>query len=176
PAPAAATPSAPAAPGPERSSAADLPAPGADAGAPATPANKAAANAAAPPKEPELDAIAACWPAVLDLVRQDNAMLAALLADARPVALAGHDVTVAFPAGKAFLKRKAEQDDYRRAAAEALRAVIGSPLALRYELREQLDEGGARVDGELSHDELVRRLVDEFDAREVLDDDQEGAE
>ena len=44
---------------------------------------------------------------------------------------------VAFPSGKAFLKRKAEQDDYRRATAEALRSVIGSPLALRYELRDE---------------------------------------
>ena len=51
-------------------------------------------------------------------------MLAALLADARPVSLHDRDVTVAFPAGKAFLKRKAEQDDYRRATAEAL-PVIG---------------------------------------------------
>ena len=46
-------------------------------------------------------------------------------------------MTVAFPAGKAFLKRKAEQDDYRRATAEALRSVIGTPLVLRYELRDE---------------------------------------
>jgi len=32
----------------------------------------------------ELDAAAACWPAVVDLVRAENAMLAALLSDARP--------------------------------------------------------------------------------------------
>jgi hypothetical protein len=81
-------------------------------------------------------------------------------------------VTVAFPAGKAFLKRKAEQDDYRRAASDALRAVVGSPLVLRYELREKPELSEAE-DAGLSHDELVRRLVEEFDAQEVLDDDQE---
>ncbi len=147
---------------------------------PATPP-QAAAPAAAPPKltppengAPELETVAACWPAVIDVVRQDNQMLAALLADARPVALEDRDVTVAFPAGKAFLKRKAEQDDYRRATAEALRSVIGTPLVLRYELRdeEELPEPAA---GGLSHEELVKRLVEEFDAQEVLDDPDEEA-
>ena len=101
-------------------------------------------------------------------------MLAALLADARPVALQEQDVTVAFPAGKAFLKRKAEQDDYRRVTAEALRAVIGSPLVLRYELRDEPEAADpAAAPGGLSHEELVKRLVDEFDAQEVLDDEEE---
>jgi DNA polymerase-3 subunit gamma/tau len=108
------------------------------------------------------------------MVRQSNAMLAALLADARPVALAERDVTIAFPSGAAFLKRKAEQDDHRRATAEALRSVTGSALALRYELRDDTatpaDEDESTVTGE----ELVRRFMEEFDAEEVLDDpDQE---
>ena len=123
---------------------------------------------------PELTTISASWPAVIDVVRQGNEMLAALLADARPVALAGRDVTIAFPSGKAFLKRKAEQEDYRRATADALRAVIGAPLALRYELRDD-EEGLASADDSISHDELVRRLMEEFDAKEVPDDgDQEA--
>jgi DNA polymerase-3 subunit gamma/tau len=127
-----------------------------------------------PTGPPELATVAACWPAVIDLVRKDNQMLAALLADARPVALKEQDVTVAFPSGKAFLKRKAEQDDYRRATAEALRAVIGSPLVLRYELRDEPEPADPAAEpGGLSHEELVKRLVDEFDAQEVLDDDEE---
>ena len=125
---------------------------------------------------PELATVTACWPAVIDIVRQSNQMLAALLADARPVSLSGHDVTIAFPSDRAFLKRKAEQEDHRRATADALRSVVGTTLALRYELREttevpDADAGPAR----LSQEELVRRLVEEFDAREVLDDpDQEA--
>ncbi len=134
--------------------------------------------AAAPPQRPagppELATVTACWPAVIDLVRKDNQMLAALLADARPVALQEHDVTVAFPSGKAFLKRKAEQDDYRRVTAEALRAVIGSPLVLRYELRDEPEPADPAAEpGGLSHEELVKRLVEEFDAQEVLDDEEE---
>jgi DNA polymerase III subunit gamma/tau len=129
----------------------------------------------APPARPELATVAACWPAVIDVVRQENQMLAALLAESQPVALTDKGVTIAFPAGKAFLKRKAEQDDYRRVTAEALRSVIGTTLALRYELAEEAPALAPEADG-LSQDELVKRLVEEFDAQEVLDDpDQEEA-
>ncbi|MGH2909785.1 MAG: hypothetical protein ACRDK8_10860, partial [Solirubrobacteraceae bacterium] len=134
---------------------------------------------AVPDGPPELATVAACWPAVIDIVRQDNQLLGALLVDARPVSLEGSDVTLAFPKSKAFAQRKAQQDDYRRATAEALRSVVGAPLNLRYELRDLAESedapGGApAAEPGLSQEELVRRLVDEFDAQEVLDDpDQE---
>jgi DNA polymerase III subunit gamma/tau len=162
PAPAVSTPPPAPAPAPE---------PAGDPEPQPAPATAAARSTAGGP--PELETVAACWPAVIDLVRKDNQMLAALLADARPVALREQDVTVAFPSGKAFLKRKAEQDDYRRATAEALRSVIGTPLVLRYELRDEEELPQAQEADSLSHEELVKRLVDEFDAQEVLDDDEE---
>ena len=98
-------------------------------------------------------------------------MLAALLADARPVAVGQREVTVAFPSGAAFLKRKAEQDDHRRTAIEAFKAVTGQRLALRYELREDGEEEreSART---LSGEELVRRFLEEFDAEEITDDER----
>jgi DNA polymerase-3 subunit gamma/tau len=127
-----------------------------------------------PTAPPELDTLVASWPAVVDIVRQSNAMLAALLADARPVALAERDVTIAFPSGAAFLKRKAEQDDHRRATAEALRSVTGTALALRYELRDDTATPADQDEPTVSGEELVRRFMEEFDAEEVLDDpDQE---
>jgi DNA polymerase-3 subunit gamma/tau len=127
------------------------------------------------PAEPGLDTLVASWPAVVDFVRQDNAMLAATLDAARPAQLSGQALTLAFPSGAAFFKRKAEQDDYRRATADALRSVTGAKLALRYELS---DEGPANPDADsrLTGEELVRRFMDEFDAEEVLEDpDQEEA-
>jgi DNA polymerase III subunit gamma/tau len=141
---------------------------GGSAAAPQT-ARKLEDRDLAPPLE--LDTVVASWPAVIDLVRQGNAMLAALLADARPVAIAERGVTVAFPAGAAFLKRKAEQDDHRRATAEAFRAVTGYALALRYELREADDVDEAPGVPVLSGEELVRRFMQEFDAEEVIDDE-----
>jgi DNA polymerase-3 subunit gamma/tau len=174
------------APAPARS-AATASAPAADK-APAAASNAAPAPIATAPPDgppapvapaprdgpPQLATVAACWPAVIELVRQENQLLASVLADARPVSLTDEDVTLAFPTDRAFYKRKAEQDENRRTTAEALRSVIGTMLRLRYELRDDA-ELPAAADG-LSQEELVKRLVEEFDAQEVLDDpDQEEA-
>jgi DNA polymerase-3 subunit gamma/tau len=103
-------------------------------------------------------------------------MLAGALEAARPVAVGERELTLAFPAGASFLKRKAEQDDYRRAAAEALGAVTGQRLALRYELRD-LNPGDEPPDPEmLSGEELVRRFLEEFDAEEIPKDDPDQGE
>jgi DNA polymerase-3 subunit gamma/tau len=82
------------------------------------------------------------------------------------------ELTVAFPAGADFLKRKAEQDEHRRAAGTALKQVSGRTLAVRYELGEF---GAGEADGEqsLSGEELVRRFMEEFDAEELLDEDEQ---
>jgi DNA polymerase-3 subunit gamma/tau len=128
----------------------------------------------APPPEPAgaitLDSAVESWPAVADLVRVDNAMLAALLSEARPVSITDRELTLAFPAGAAFLKRKAEQDDHRRVAVEALKSITGQRLALRFELRELAPEDAPAGPEVLSGDELVRRFMEEFDAEEILDD------
>ncbi|MBV9941724.1 MAG: DNA polymerase III subunit gamma/tau [Solirubrobacterales bacterium] len=121
-----------------------------------------------------LDDAAACWPAVVDLVRGENAMLAALLSDARPIEVRDRELTLAFPGGAAFLKRKAEQEDHRRVAGEALQAVTGQRLILRYELRDADEEQDD--DAVLSGEELVRRFMEEFDAEEVLEEEPKEGE
>jgi DNA polymerase III subunit gamma/tau len=158
----------------------EAPPAGASQEKPQTEAAPVATPTAAPPAAspapdlpaPDLEAALTSWPAVVDLVRADNAMLAGALDAARPVAVDDGELTLAFPSGASFLKRKAEQDDYRRAAAEALRAVTGQRLALRYELRDvsRPDEPAAEV---LSGEELVRRFVEEFDAEEILEDESD---
>ena len=150
--------------------------------APARPTDSAPAPArptdSAPAAVPsDLHAVVNSWPAVVDIVRDGNAMLAALLADARPVAVGERELTVAFPPGAAFLKRKAEQDDHRRVAAEAFRKVTGQALALRYELREADGPDDAPPGAPtLSGEELVRRFLEEFDAKELLEDDPDERE
>jgi hypothetical protein len=96
-------------------------------------------------------------------------MLAGALDACRPVAVGERELTLAFPAGASFLKRKAEQDDYRRAAADALSAVTGQRLALRYELRDM--DGADGQSEALSGEELVRRFLEEFDAEEIFEDE-----
>jgi DNA polymerase-3 subunit gamma/tau len=131
-----------------------------------------------PPSDPTssltLEAAIAAWPAVVDLVRAQNAMVAALLSEARPAAVTDRDLTVAFPVGADFLKRKAEQDDHRRAVAEALRTATGHRLALRYEIRDDQIPAPAAGAPVLSGEELVRRFLEEFDAEEILDEPNEA--
>ena len=116
----------------------------------------------------------ACWPAVIKLLNENNQLLASSLAAARPVSLNDEALTLAFPTDKQFYLRKAEQDENRRATADALRSFVGTSLALRYELRDEPESADPATEpGGLSQDELVKRLVEEFDAHEVLDDDEE---
>ncbi len=118
------------------------------------------------------------WPAVIELVRGGNAMLGVLLESARPTSVTERELVLCFPAEAAFYKRKAEQDDYRRTTAEAVRNVTGLTLTLRYELSDaalQPMEADPLLEVKpMSDDELVQRFVDEFGAEEILEDDSEG--
>jgi DNA polymerase-3 subunit gamma/tau len=117
-----------------------------------------------------LEALVGLWPDVLDTVRAANAMLGAVVDDARPVELAGNRLVLAFGEDAAFLRKKAEERATRSALTEAVRAVTGHALTFSYELREGQ---GPPAPQPLSEDELVARLKDEFDAEELGDTDQE---
>ncbi len=117
-----------------------------------------------------LERLVGRWPDGLDTVRAANALLGAVVDDARPVELAGNRLVLAFGEDAAFLRKKAEERATRSALAEAVRAVTGHALTFSYELREGQ---GAPQPPPLSEDELVARLKDEFDAEELGDIDQE---
>jgi DNA polymerase III subunit gamma/tau len=146
------------------------PQPSARAGVAAPALAASVAPEPAPEPAPAPGAVVASWPAVVEHVREGNLMLAALLADARPVEVNERELVVAFPPGADFLKRKAEQDDYRRLAADALRTVTGQALALRYVLREDDEQPEDEGEPPISGEELVRRFLDEFDAEEIHED------
>jgi DNA polymerase-3 subunit gamma/tau len=141
----------------------------------ATPVPEPERPAAAPEPEPPapepelpaaalgLDAATEVWPAVVEQVNRSNAMLAHALANTRPVAVTERELVVAFPTGADFLKRKADQEDHRRMAADALRTLSGQALALRYELRDLETPDAPALSGE----ELVQRFIEEFDAEEL---------
>jgi DNA polymerase-3 subunit gamma/tau len=116
----------------------------------------------------DLEAVSALWPAVVELVRGQNALIGALIAEARPVAVDGEDLTLAFASTAQFLKKKAEDPANRLTVGEALRAVTGGRWRLSYELRDELgiaDQPAASPE----HDEedWIRRFVEEFDAEEI---------
>ena len=107
------------------------------------------------------------WPAVVELVSAGHALCGAVIADARPVELSGGDLTVGFPTGAAFLKKKAEDHSNRTIVAEALRELTGGRWRISYELREDLDAGAGAGRGRYSEDEWVARFKSELDAEEI---------
>ncbi|HTA37188.1 MAG TPA: DNA polymerase III subunit gamma/tau, partial [Solirubrobacteraceae bacterium] len=73
----------------------------------------------------DLAPLLAWWPAVVDLVRGDNALLGACIEEAQPVDVKGEDLVVAFSAAMPFHKKKAETPDNRAAVTAALHDVTG---------------------------------------------------
>jgi hypothetical protein len=145
----------------------------------AAPAAAAAAVAIAvdadkPEEAPfDLEAMRALWPAVLDTVREQNSMLAALLDGANPIALARDELTVAFSESRAFLKRKAEDAPNREALAGAIQTVSGHVVGLAYELRPD-DGEEAPAPPKLSDEELVKHFLEEFDAEELPEEERQA--
>jgi DNA polymerase-3 subunit gamma/tau len=126
--------------------------------------------------ELDLEGLRTLWPAVVEAVRDGNSMLAAALLEAQPIGVGDGEALLAFPAGATFSKRMAESEEHRRAVGEALHALAGTRLRPRYELRavDEDDEAGASSPA-VSEEELVARFVAEFDAEELVDDEEGGA-
>jgi DNA polymerase-3 subunit gamma/tau len=117
----------------------------------------------------DVESLRALWPAVVELVGMENKMLSAVLVDARPVAVAGEDLTVAFASSAAFLKKKAEHPDNRAIVSDALSQLSGGRWRLSYELLE----ADADAASELlvpTEEEWVARFMEEFDAEELSSD------
>jgi DNA polymerase-3 subunit gamma/tau len=112
----------------------------------------------------------AWWPAVVDLVRTDNALLGACIEEARPVEVTGEDLTVAFSASAPFLKKKAENPDNRAAVTAALQDITGRRWRLSYELQDGLAAQGGESPVPRSEQEWLECFMQEFDAEELSGD------
>ena len=126
--------------------------------------------------ELSLDSFGSMWPAVVESLREETPMLAALLEDCAPASLAGDGLTLAWPESSAFLKRKAEDPANRDLIAKAIRSVTGSSLRLAYELRAEGDPlpmAAVTATPKLSDEDLVQRFKDEFDAEELPPEPEE---
>jgi DNA polymerase-3 subunit gamma/tau len=141
---------------------------GGERGAVAAPV--AAAVAAEPEEEPapalELEQVQKLWPAIAEAVTERNGMLGAALAAARPVAVEGDRLTVAFPADAAFVKKKAEAG--RELIQAAVRGLTGRSARLAFELSDAAAGAAAPT---LDEAQLIERLRAEFGAEEVFDED-----
>jgi len=173
PAPGPEAPSPPPVPGPEAPTPPSEPLPPA-AGEPGV-ANGAGPLATPPGAALELDGLRAVWPAVIDAVRAENALCAALLEDAVPIAVDGGQVTVAFPPTADFLRRKADDDGYRRCVATAVRTITGAKAQISYVLAEAPEVvAEPEIAAQPTDEEWVALLVSEFDAEEIVTDPGPG--
>jgi DNA polymerase III subunit gamma/tau len=157
---------------PEQAAAAPAPTPAPARSAPGGPVAAVAADPEAeadpqPVGAVDLEQLQAIWPAVAQTVTEENGMLGAALAAARPMAIDGDRVTVAFPTDAAFVKKKAEAN--REMVQRALRGLTGHTLAVAYELCEDALPAGPALLGE---EELIERLRAEFAAEEVFDEEE----
>jgi DNA polymerase-3 subunit gamma/tau len=180
-------PAAPAAPAEEPASEGAAPA----ASSPAAPEAAPPAGPSAPTREPsvaavavvdppgqepvvaamglDLDAFADLWPAVIESIQAERPLLAEHLKVARPSALGDGELTLAWAETAGLSKRKAEDAANRELIVRAIRAVTGAGLKLAHELAPDTPEETTPT---LSHDELVERFVEEFEA-EILEDPEE---
>jgi DNA polymerase III subunit gamma/tau len=127
-------------------------------------AREAAPSEAAQAIVEDLAPVLAWWPAVVELVRTDNALLGACIEEARPVEVTGEDLVVAFSATAPFLKKKAENPDNRAAVAAALQDVTGRRWRLSYELKDGIE---GEQEEALSEEQWLARFMEEFDAEEL---------
>jgi DNA polymerase-3 subunit gamma/tau len=117
----------------------------------------------------DLESVSAVWPAVVELVRAEHSLLGAVICEARPVAVDGDDLTLAFASSAQFLKKKAEDPSHRAAVSEALRSIAGGRWRLSYELNDELAGGDRPGSSQHSEEEWVARFMQEFDAEEVAE-------
>jgi DNA polymerase III subunit gamma/tau len=123
--------------------------------------------------ELDLAALRELWPAVVNTIRGENGLLAAALEKAQPVDVSDGEATFAFAREESFFKGTAERDEHRQRVAETVRALAGTAVRPRYELRELTVElPGMPAPIAPTDDELVDRFVAEFDAEELIDDEE----
>jgi DNA polymerase-3 subunit gamma/tau len=125
--------------------------------------------APAPAANDSVESLQALWPSVVDaIMKVPNAMLAAAIAEARPVGIEGEELTVAFDSSTPFMKKKAEDPENRTLVAAALRELTGRRLRPCYELRELPATSGANGAAAVcSEEEWVARFIEELDAEEL---------
>jgi DNA polymerase-3 subunit gamma/tau len=168
------TPSASSSPTPPSASSPSTAPTATESPSPATPVDLPPEPVAAVPRD--IESVYALWPAVVDLVRSEHALLGAVIGEARPVEVDGEELTLAYPFSAEFYKKKAEDPANRAAVGEALGALAGGRWRLRYELRDTPEPAEGEVRGGPTEDEWVARFIDEFDAEELTDDGSESGE
>jgi DNA polymerase III subunit gamma/tau len=168
---------------------------GEGAAAPENPKPSAAPEQAAKPETPgppedeavpeatttvEIDQVVELWPAVVDHLRDSgSAMLSTLFDEARPLGIDEERsmLRIGFPASAKFNKKKAESSANLERMTEAVGAIVGTRLRPAYELIEDESQAAdSEGSAEMSEEDLIDLIKDNFDASEVRPDEARESE
>ena len=168
---------------------------GEGAAAPENPKPPAAPEQAAKPEKPgppedeavpeatttvEIDQVVELWPAVVDHLRDSgSAMLSTLFDEARPLGIDEERsmLRIGFPASAKFNKKKAESSANLERMTEAVGAIVGTRMRPAYELIEDESQAAdSEGSAEMSEEDLIDLIKDNFDASEVPPDEARESE
>ncbi len=128
----------------------------------------------------EIERVVEAWPAIVDHFRDSgSAMLSTLFDEARPLEIDQERsmVRIGFPSSAKFNKKKAEAAPNVERMTEAITLIVGTRMRPTYELIEGDEPAGApETETELSEDEKVDLIKDNFDATEVVPDEERESE
>jgi DNA polymerase III subunit gamma/tau len=124
----------------------------------------------------EIERVVEAWPAVVDHLREGgSAMLSTLFDEARPLKIDEERsvLLIGFPESAKFNKKKAEAKGNVERMTEAITVIVGTSLRPVYELVEG-DAPAVEPEQavELSDEEKIDLIKDNFDATEVVPDDE----
>jgi DNA polymerase III subunit gamma/tau len=128
----------------------------------------------------EIEQVVELWPAVVDHLRESgSAMLSTLFDEARPLEIDEERsmLRIGFPGSAKFNKKKAEAAPNIERMTEAITVIVGTRMRPAYELVEE-DGSTATPEttGELSEEEKIDLIKDNFDATEVVPDEERESE
>ncbi|HEX3562314.1 MAG TPA: hypothetical protein VHU24_05700, partial [Solirubrobacterales bacterium] len=123
----------------------------------------------------EIETVVEAWPAIVDHLRDSgSAMLSTLFDGARPLGIDEERsaLRIGFPPSAKFNKKKAEAAANVERMTEAITLIVGTRMRPIYELTEEdVADAAPEESGEMSEDEMVDLIKDNFDASEVVPDD-----
>jgi DNA polymerase-3 subunit gamma/tau len=129
----------------------------------------------------EIEQVVELWPAVVDHLRDSgSAMLSTLFDEARPLGIDEERsmLRIGFPGSAKFNKKKAEAPANVERMTEAVGAIVGTRMRPAYELIDGENQATADAEDstEMSEDDLIDLIKDNFDASEVPPDEPRESE
>ena len=129
----------------------------------------------------EIEQVVELWPAVVDHLRDSgSAMLSTLFDEARPLGIDEERsmLRIGFPGSAKFNKKKAEAPANVERMTEAVGAIVGTRMRPAYELIDEENQATADAEDstDMSEDDLVDLIKDNFDASEVPPDEPRESE